>query len=128
MNRLIRDCVQIARRTLAHHPYTLSNKHHYSFIIVKGKIIEWATNYAGEPQIKFGYHPRSSVHSEFMAYKRARGLLRPNEPFTVINMRFNRKGKLMNSKPCSCCCAFLKHQGCHSIWFSTDNDEIFLRL
>lgn len=111
------ECLRIAKDHLPKHPEFDCYKH-YSFIIQHDKIIEWGTNRSGPPII--GYFSWQKIHSENIAYFRARGLLEKGEPFETVNIRFNKTGKMLLSKPCKCCISFLKYLGCSNIWFTTE--------
>lgn len=67
-----------------------------------------------------GYPAYSKLHAEYVAYRRARGIMDLGQPFEVVNIRLNRSGRVKLSAPCPCCFKFLKTLGCRSIWFSTE--------
>lgn len=120
--QIFRDCVQIAREknspTL--HP-EWGNFHHYTFIIQRGKVIEYGMNRCGPPPLGYGY-PREfgKIHSEVDAYKKAKGLLDSTYPFDIINIRLNKHDELRLSRPCRCCTNFLRSMECRNVYFSTD--------
>jgi len=123
-NTILRDAVRIAREKLPRHP---QKEHwpHYSFIIQNNKIVEWSTNTGNEPAPFYGYHLRINwglpkSHAETNSYRKAKGLLIPNKPFEIINIRLSRNnGELRMSAPCNCCHQFLALAGCSVCWFST---------
>ena len=115
---IINDCYKIAVKKNKQHPQW-GCYHHYAFIIQRNKIVEWATNRAGEPNAFLGFPRHAKVHAETEAYRKARGILEKNKPFEVINIRLNRGGDLKPSKPCACCTNFLKLVDCAAVWFST---------
>jgi len=119
--RLLRDLLIQARNGLKKHPQH-AHYMHWSFIIQGGHVIEWGLNRQGDPPIHFGYHHHSKLHSELVAYKKARGLLYPG-PFDVVNIRLNRQGLTKLSTPCATCQSWLKAVGCRQMWFSLENDE-----
>jgi hypothetical protein len=119
-------CLLIAKKTYPKHPRKTSYAH-YSFIIQKNVLIEWATNCSGSPLLYKGYSKYSMLHSETQAYKKAKGLLH-KESFEVINIRLNSKGELKISKPCPCCTVFLRNLGCRTIWFSQSYENIFSKV
>jgi hypothetical protein len=94
--------------------------HHFSFIIQENKIVEWATNTRANSLTYFGYSPHCKIHSETQAYKRAKGILKKNRSFDIINIRLNKFNKIKMSKPCGCCTNFLKGLGVKRIWFTTE--------
>jgi hypothetical protein len=122
---LFTDCVRVGLQHLPNHPQFDCYKH-FSFIIQRDTLIEWGTNRSAPPMI--GYQSHQKFHSENQAYFRAKGLLRRNEPFETVNIRFNKSGKMLLSKPCKCCISFLKFLGCRAIWFSTDAGFARLQL
>lgn len=94
---------------------------HHTFVIQKNQIVEWGQNKSGAPP-NF-YKPHQKIHSEYVAYKKARGLLEKNKPFDIINVRLNKQGDLRTSKPCLCCCNFLKTMKCRNVYFSTGDNN-----
>lgn len=99
---------------------------HFSYVIQDNKIIEWGQNKAGPPPI--GYLNHQKIHSEYVAFKKARGLLNKQKYFDIINIRLNKKDDFRLSKPCSCCNNFLKTMGCRNVWFSTGINDTFAKL
>ena len=129
-NKLITTALRIATSSYTTHPQ-YNHYLHYSFIIQNNKLIEWGTNLAGEPPLHFGYHSGKTVpklHSELVAYRRARGLLNHHEPFEMINIRLTRSGLLKISAPCLTCQSWLKPLGCTNVWFSTEGNFGKMRL
>lgn len=129
--KIITQCIRIAKRSLASHP-ELNNFPHLSFIVQDKKLIEWATNSCHEPPIHFGYSReeepdfRPKLHSELWAFKRARGLLN-NGPFEILNIRLNRLGKIKLSRPCKKCFKLLASLGCKTFYYSSDCGFLKLR-
>lgn len=124
----ISSCIRIAKSNLKKHPIYLfhgcNSYIHYSFVF-QGKLIEWGTNRNGNPPIHFGYNERieganAKIHSEFDAWKKARGLLRSDKSFECFNVRLNRRGEIRLSMPCKCCYSFLKNLGCKRFYFTTN--------
>jgi len=120
---LLRDAARIAIGKLAKHPQ-FDYYPHFTFIVQNNKMVCWGTNNEGIPPIHLGYNERISfgkpkIHSEYNAYRKARGILQPNNSFEVINIRLNRNGEMRQSMPCSCCYNFLSAVGCSSCYFST---------
>jgi tRNA(Arg) A34 adenosine deaminase TadA len=123
--KVIRQCLEHARKTLHSHP---EYKHypHWTFIIQDEKIVEIGMNNSGNPPGKFaGYSRRlqwgpAKNHSELNAYRRAKGLLNHQKPWEAVNIRLNRNGELRDSKPCVCCNGFIRANGCKRVTFSTD--------
>jgi len=116
----INRCLDIAfkHNVPANHPQW-GCYHHYSFILKQNKIIEWSTNYTGEPNIFLGYKSYQKIHSELMAFKRAKKLLgRDLGMFEILNIRLNKNNELKNSFPCNCCLGWLKENNCSRICYS----------
>lgn len=123
--KLLHECLRVSLETLEKHPQ--KDFKHWSFIIQENKVVEWGVNMNGVPPVHFGYHsqlecpdghpPKS--HAEFVAWRKARGLLN-GEPFECVNVRLNRRGETRISKPCECCYNFLKSLGCSNFWFTTE--------
>jgi hypothetical protein len=121
--RIIRQSVAMARskNTPDLHP-EWGNFHHFSFIIQKDKILEMGFNRNGPPLDGFGYNKDfGKIHSENDVYRKAKGIIDPQKPFDIINIRLNKRGELRLSKPCNCCMNFLEIVGCRNIYFSTNN-------
>lgn len=116
---LLREALSIARGEMGHHP-EWSFYMHWSFIVAENRIVEWGTNAPGDPPKHFGYHPQSKIHSELRAWNRAKGLL-AGAPFSLINIRLNRRGEWRMSAPCAPCQGWLESVGCRKIWFTTPN-------
>lgn len=123
---ILTEAYKIACYKLRLHP-NYDHYIHYSFIIQDNKIIEWGTNTNAVPAIHFGYQARldnsdfqPKTHSEWMAYKRARGLLNKKKSFDLINIRLNRQKELKLSKPCEYCYPILMSIGCRKIYYSDD--------
>ncbi len=99
---------------------------HFTYIVQNNQIIEWGINRAGPPPTFYMKHQKR--HSEYVAYAKARGLLNKNKSFDIVNIRLNKQGILKLSKPCICCCAFLKQMGCNHVYFSSGIDDNFARI
>lgn len=98
------------------------NYHHYSFIVKNNKIIQWATNYRGTAVHQLGYKDYQKIHSEQMAFKRARKLLgKELGEFELLNLRLNKTNELKKSYPCLCCLNWLQDSGCIRIFYSHEN-------
>ena len=97
--------------------------HHFSFLITKGKILEWGTNRASSALTQLGYAGHTKMHSEVDCYFKAKGILDKDSSFEIVNIRLTRTNRIANSTPCRCCSAFLKSVGCKRIWFTTSIDN-----
>lgn len=121
---LLRECHRIALQKMDGHPQH-DNYMHYTFIVQENKILEYAMNTPSEPPKHLGYHERirngsPKAHSEFNAFRRAKGLLNQQKSFDCINIRLNKKGDLRMSAPCVCCTNFLSSFGCRDCFFTTE--------
>jgi hypothetical protein len=124
--KLLTKCFEIALE------YNNPNNHpqwdcykHFSFIIQDNKIITWGTNKAGTSWTFLGYKPYQKIHSEPVAYFRAKNFLQ-KRAFEVVNIRLSKSGELKIAAPCQCCATFLKSLGCTKIWFTTRNGDFAL--
>lgn len=121
-SKIITSCIHRAIEYAPKHPQ-YSHYLHYSFIIQDNKIIEWGTNQEGVPPRHFGYHSRVTVpklHSELVAYRKGRGLLKKGKPFEMLNIRVNRHNELKIAAPCVVCQEWLASVGCTLVWFTTE--------
>lgn len=119
---LLKECLRIAisKNTAELHP-EFENYKHYSFVIQNNKLVEWSTNRPGTAKDICGFKPkRNKRHAEVEACRRARGLLKKNKSFDIVNIRLSKKGEMRNSAPCKCCKAFLQGLSCKNIYFSTN--------
>lgn len=99
------------------------NYHHFSFLIWDGKILTWATNKKdGCSHIKFGYLPRSKVHSEYEAVRKAKSWVDLSN-CAIVNVRLNKLNETKLSAPCKSCKAYLVSQGINTVYYSVDNDS-----
>ncbi len=115
---LIDHCYLIAKRYNPKHCQWDCDKH-YSFIIQNNQIVEWGTNKSGNPN-RAMYKDYQKIHSEYSAWAKAKGIIDKSKSFELLNLRLNKSGKLMLSKPCNCCLGFLKGLNCSKIIFSTE--------
>jgi len=127
--KILEQCLLIAKENNAPnlHPQWLYYKH-YSFIIQNNEIIDWGTNRKGSAITILGYPNYSKIHSEFDAFRKAKGLLKKNKKFEIINIRLSKTSTLKNSRPCKCCSSYLHNMGCHEVWYTTINGFCKLKL
>ena len=129
--RLLRDCLRISQNNLHKHPEFSCNTgsyYHWSFIVQRNKIVEYATNSTGKPpKILGAYYKRGmwddfipKRHSEYNCYMKAKGLLIRNESWEIVNIRLRYNGVMAMSQPCTCCHNFMHDVGCSKCFFSTD--------
>ena len=118
--KLIVSAVRISKERLKNHPEFLYKGYiHFSFLILKGKVIAIGLNHRGNNPIQYGYPIYGKIHSEIDAYRKAKGLLK-GDSFLLINIRLGRGGILRNSKPCKFCQSLLKELGCKRVYYSTE--------
>lgn len=115
--QLLNDSLRRAQQSLQKHPQ-FDHYLHWSFIVQSNQIVEWGMNREAEPPKHWGYRPNSKLHSEYCAYKKARGLL-SNGPFQLINIRLNRQGEMKLSRPCRTCQQWLTALGCNKLVWTT---------
>ncbi len=123
--QLFKQATQVARNKLGNH--TQDNAH-FAFIVQNNNLIGYGVNQDGEPLIHWGYKKNKEdptydpkIHAEIHAYRKNKGLLDKNKPFEIINIRLNKKGNLMSSKPCPCCSELLRDLGCKRFFYSYEN-------
>lgn len=126
---IIHEATAIARKRLQNHP-EFKSFIHFSFVIQNNQIVEVGRNNKRAPPLHFGYQRRlinadygPKTHSEIDAYRKARGLLRPNKHFEILNIRLNKQSLFRNSKPCWCCYQLLKLLGCKTFYFTVNGEE-----
>ena len=113
------ECVRIAYRDFPNR--STDSWLHWSFILQRGKIIEWGINRQGEPSAlyKAGYKTgRHSIHAEAVALSKAMGKMDKRKPWTLVNIRLNALKELTMSAPCPLCTSFIRSCGCHQIFYS----------
>lgn len=116
--REIKRCFQIAEKELFKHE---QNYKHWTFVFSGGKLIEWGRNSYGTPHIRYiSQNEDAQIHSEVMAYKRARGLLF-GKPFEILNIRLSNRGLLRNSRPCMVCLGWLASVKCTGGIYTIDD-------
>lgn len=120
-HKVLNECIRLARSHYRKHPQW-GGFLHYSFVISGREIVETGINLSGSPPAQFGYHDRAKLHSEFVAYRKAKGLLK-GAPFDLVNVRFNRSGNFKMCAPCETCRGWLGAVGCQRVWFTLDGGE-----
>ena len=118
--KLISECLRVAKFNNASHLHPQWDCYkHYSFVIQGDTIVDWGTNRKGDAIVILGYPGHSKIHSEYDAFRKAKGLLDKSKSFQVINIRLSKASTLKISKPCKCCAAYLHSAGCDIVWYST---------
>jgi len=119
MNKsIIKQCLAISREL--NNPFDHPEwdcYHHFSFIVVDGRVIGYSTNRKGDPLIMYGYPAYGKLHAEAEAYRTVKHRL-INKPFDVINIRLSKLGNLRIAKPCEHCERFLVKRGCVRAYYS----------
>lgn len=114
---ILRECLRIATTKLTEN---INTYRHWSFVVQNNKIVEWGMNCsAGDAPLQLGYSPHSRLHSELVAYKRAKGLI-GKKKFDMINVRFSKRGEWRMAKPCEVCWGWLQEVGCKKVWWTTE--------
>jgi len=126
---IITEAIRISKLKLDKHP-EYDNYPHFSFIVVKNKILGYGTNLPYPPKKNYGYEARiqggvAKLHSEIVAWKRCKSLIQ-GANFEIVNIRLNRNSELRDSCPCSCCMNLLTTLGCSRFYFSTST-SFFLK-
>lgn len=119
---LFHECLRLARAKIEQHPQKKFYIH-YSFLVQNNKILSCGTNMAAIPPIHLGYHARldggcPKTHSEIVAWRRGKGLVNSKYKWNLINIRLNKNGNLMLSKPCKCCQNVMTALGCEAFYYS----------
>lgn len=130
---ILQEALNIAKSKVEKHPEKECYLH-FSFVVQENKIIEWGLNNRKIPALHYGYHSRikdtrfkPKMHAEVNAYWKAKGLLKRNKAFSMINIRLNRMSECRMSKPCSCCYGLLKALGCDIFYYSSNNGFLTIR-
>lgn len=98
---------------------------HVSFIFYKKKLLSIGTNNekTNPNALRMGYWI-ATPHSELAAFKKVPYTMR--DRLTLINFRFNNRGELRMSKPCSRCLPWVQVVF-KEIWYSCDDGMIQLK-
>jgi len=124
---ILEECTRIALRELPRHA---ESRCHWSFIIQRGKIVEWGINRLGEPTGMYfaGYKPgRHALHSEVIALSKSRGIMNMRKAWSLINIRLTAHKQLVMSAPCPICTGFMKACGCREFIYS-DSHGRFVKI
>jgi hypothetical protein len=126
-SRLLTQALQTAQESRANHPEWGSFMH-WTFVIQQNQLVASGVNRTGNAPPEYGYDPiNDKLHSELVAYKKARGLLIPS-PWSIINVRLNKDGSPKISAPCRICANWLPLVGCSKVWFTTPSGWASQRL
>lgn len=110
-------------------PVTDSDKHHFSFIFHKNRLVAAGRNKTRKthPLAAVNKYHFETIHSELDAYlKIPYGML--SKKLVMINIRLSGKSRkrgipiLRMAKPCDCCGKWLKTVGFKKIIFSTEKE------
>ncbi len=100
-----------------------SPKKHFSFIVRKNVIESIGFNYIKKTHpmaAKFGY-PYPLLHSEMDAILKFSGPVSELKKCSIVNVRLNRFGRILMSKPCKFCNKLLNFFEFRNIFFTTNN-------
>lgn len=136
-SNLLREAIRVAKEKHVWHPMIGRGFNLFSFVVEHNKLLGMGMNNrdAIVPQ-HYGYDRRARgwgnvgfvtcEHSELAAYRKCRGLINGN--FELINVRLTVADNLALSAPCSCCCDWLRANGCKTVHFTTDSGWAKLSL
>jgi tRNA(Arg) A34 adenosine deaminase TadA len=127
---LLREALRLAaaKNTPEGHPSFFTKSRHFSFVVQNSKIVEYGVNRNVDPRVSFGYAPTMGQHSEYVALRKAKGILDFDARWEMLNIALNRRGEVRLSKPCPCCVNLLRYVGCWSVTFSTETGFAELKL
>jgi deoxycytidylate deaminase len=111
--------IELARNLIDYPEYP---HRHFAFIIEKNKIraIGWNAKKTHPQALKFGY-PWLYVHAELSAITRFEGNPRELAKCICVNVRLNKDGKILQSKPCKSCLRMLAAFRLKEIFYTDDN-------
>lgn len=123
MNDTLKEYLKLA------YPICLSiprQKKHVSIIIHKNRIVSVGTNsFKTHPKAKkIGYH-FEEMHSELEAFQRVPYNIKKKK-LTLVNVRFNRFGKLRMSRPCELCTPWCK-EIFNEIYYTTNEGLVRMK-
>lgn len=97
----------------------------YDKNIVKSKGCNTVMAFNRKLHPRFQRFPRSGIHAEASAILRARADL---TGCSLLVLRINKHGLLLNSKPCSHCMMYIEYVGIKRVYYSCDGLFEALRL
>ena len=117
--RLGNRCLSIARTLIP----TIRQMRcsHVAFLIKKSKImhIGWNKVKSHPITLNFSYKSYSHLHAEAdVIIKSGNEFL---NDFELLVVRFDKNGKLVNSKPCKGCQSLIQQVGLNRVWYSIDS-------
>lgn len=117
-------------KTCLEHLDDVSTRHkHFSFLCERNRIITFGYNKKTKthPDMsKFNYKRYMGIHSELDALVKLKSNLCNAY---LVNVRMNKQGRFMLSKPCPCCTRMLIARGVTKVFYSgTDQKFHSLRL
>ena len=133
---LLDEAIRVAILKREQHPMHRRGYKLFSFIVEKNKILGYGVNNRDFlVPAHYGYNVRHKgwgvgfapcIHSEIDAFRKNRGIIKG--PFDLINVRITDSNNIGMSKPCSCCCEWMRSNGCKDIHFTTNNGWAKLSL
>lgn len=111
------DYIDIARSLLDKPP---SKNKHFSFIVKKNRIRSIGFNNTKKTSpLSYKYNPLwPYVHSEVSAVTKFDGKLSDLENCILINVRLDKQGKVMMSKPCKNCLQLVANFGFKKVFYT----------
>lgn len=98
---------------------------HFSFLCMRNKIVTTARNQKWKTDTlaaKFG-HRFNAIHSEANVIKQFDWNYRELKHFTLVNVRLNRAGEVMLSKPCTACQKMLDAFNIGRVFYSVTEQQ-----
>jgi hypothetical protein len=98
-------------------------KKHVSFVLYKNRVVSVGRNvFKTHPLAKeYGYQ-FNEMHSELDAFRKIPYNFR-SKKLTLVNVRYNKFGKLRMSKPCEHCAPWCR-EVFHEIYYTTDDGVV----
>lgn len=118
---------RICRLCRQHLNIVVGRHKHFSFICRRNTILAfgYSRKHKTHPALRqFSYKSYSGIHAEFDVLRK---LNFDVSGTYLINVRMNKDGALMLSRPCPCCTRMLIDRGVRTVYYS-GNDQRFHRL
>lgn len=97
---------------------------HVAFLLKKNRIahIGWNKRKTHPQILKYPYRDGQGIHAELDV------ILKSGEEdlsnFSLVVVRFDRSGKIANSKPCRGCRSLLNQLSVKKVWYSNNNGDL----
>jgi hypothetical protein len=127
-NNLLDEAIRLALAKRENHPMHKRGYKLFSFMVIKNKMIGYGVNNKDfQVPIHWGYDKRSRgwsngfvpcIHAEVDCYRKYGARVR--DSFELINVRVTDSNNIGMSKPCPCCCDWMRNNGCIGVHFTTN--------